>query len=562
MDTDFTIDSQNSEQSSFELHFSNDNNTTIAEPEGIILNIHDTNEGENNDEEQSHHTSDRNSDRDQSSISIMTNKWLGGIEAQSVKRTTEEIEAVGISVKKTERADLKKNDKKTYYKIRENCVEGIKNKFTQLKPIDENSPVEHFESIYSVVTRFDDLQDSLKKNDMIDVFTIASIYEGDGTGPTATAVEIDLFRSVNDTGLDLIKSGSQFFMEYGADFHGENIVWSGEKILNSCDETLRDKLIESTRGWDVTHKGGPTFLKLLMRLIVATSEKSLRSLLDKVAKLKLSDFNGEDVRKAVSFIRGAVLILKDNKALPSDFLILVLRTFRQTTCTNFSTFVGLLEHNVELKMTALSLEDILQLFEKKYTDMLGRGEWTPKSVTKDQASGFSGHAANYTGSKSIICFNCGGLDHIVSECKMPIDKRAISIRKGIILGTGEGTGVGNNKYQRPKGNSGAGPGNGKGDRDSKPPPNPLLVPPKRSESHEKVFDGKKLYWCGKPGCCKWGDHKTVDHPEPDNDANPQGNLADDSSQPGSTDVGDDSTSETGGYAAGAAHFLTSTSLNF
>jgi hypothetical protein len=216
-----------------------------------------------------------------------------------------------------------------------------------------------------------------------------------------------------------------------------------------------------------------------------------------------------------------------------------------------------------LNMTNLSLEDILHLFEKKYTDMLGRGEWTPKSVTKDQESGFTGHSINY--STTIICFNCGGLGHAVRECTEEIDRKAIETRKNIILGSGEGTGEApGRQFQRSRGDRSTGPGGGRSnrERDRRPPPNPLFTPPKRTEPHEKTFNGKKLFWCGKPGCCKWGDHKTVEHPEPDNDANPQGHLADDSSQPNSTDVGDDSsTSETGGYA-GTAHFLTSSSLNF
>ena len=104
----------------------------------------------------------------------------------------------------------------------------------------------------------------------------------------------------------------------------------GEKILNSCDATLRDKLIESTRGWSPMHKGGPTYLKLLMGLIVATSKKSLRLLLNKISTLKLTDFNGEDVGRAVSFLRGASLILNDNNALPSDFLHLILNIYSPT----------------------------------------------------------------------------------------------------------------------------------------------------------------------------------------------------------------------------------------
>ena len=468
----------------------------------------------------------------------MASQWLGGETPLSNKRDDEDIFGLGLSVAKTERKALKNSDKKTYYKIRENCVKGIPNKFTQLKSIDEDSPVDHFESVYSVVTRFDDLQESLRKNDMLDVFTIASEYKIDGSGPTTTATKIDLFHKIKDTELGIVKSANQYFMEYGQEYHGENCVWSGEKILNSCDSTLRDKLIESTRGWDVKHKGGPTYLKLLMGLIVATSEKSLRSLLDKIARLKLTDFDGEDVNKTVSFLRGATLILKDNNALPNDFSNLIIRIFKQTSCDDFKSFVGLLEHNVELQLTQYSSEDMLMVFEKKYTEMLGRNEWSPKSITKDQGSAF--YAGSKSGvSKGFMCYNCGGLNHGVKTCPHPYDEKAVKIRRNLCTqklnkpssDTSKGKDKPTNKDssskdgQKQKGRPKSG---------NRPPPDPTKVPPKKGEPHQKVFSGKTLHWCGKQGCSKWTDHKTADHDSQGNGANPQGHLVE--------DIGDDTTS--------------------
>lgn len=473
---------------------------------------------------------------------MSASKWLGGKTPRTNKRSEDEIYGLGIGVTKEEREALKTSDKKTYHKIRESCTKGIENKFTQLKSIDENSPIDHFESVYSVVTRFDDLQESLRKGDMLDVFTIGSSYAADGSGPTSVATEIDLFRSVKSTSLSVVKLANQYFMEYGEDFHGENIVWSGEKILNSCDATLRDKLIESTRGWDEMHKGGPTYLKLLMNLIVATSEKSLRSLLDKVAKLKLTDFNGEDVNKAVSFLRGALLILRDNNALPSDFCTLLIKIFKQTSCEDFRSFVGLLEHNVELKIKSISIEETLRLFEQKYTEMLGRNEWTPKELTKDQESMYNVES----GDKSMMmCYNCGGLGHGIRTCPKPIDQTAIDIRKAIIfagrklpVGNTKSGNNNNNKKSEKKGSGKSKNSNKKGDKD------PKKIPPKRDQSHEKTFNGKTLHWCGK--CASWTDHKTENH----------GTNAEQGNHAQEADIGDDSGS------AAQANYVHGASLHF
>ena len=146
------------------------------------------------------------------------------------KREELEVLGIGISVRKKQGAALKTPGKKTYYKVRDSCIKGINSKFTLLKAIDKNSPIEHFESIYSIVDRFDDLQESLRTNDIIDVFTIASEYEGDGSGPTSAAKAIDLIHAVKEADMGLVKLANQYFMEYGQDYHGENVVWPGEKV--------------------------------------------------------------------------------------------------------------------------------------------------------------------------------------------------------------------------------------------------------------------------------------------------------------------------------------------
>ena len=491
---------------------------------------------------------------------IQRNKmsWLGdGVSPLTKKRDEGEILSLGVSVAKEERKELKKNDKKTYYKVKENCVKGIENKFTQLKPIDEHSPVEAFESVYSVVSRFDDLQESLKTNDMIGVFTIASSYEKDGSGPSTLATPVDLFHDIKSIDIGNIKLACQYFYEYGQDYHGENIAWGGEKILNSCDATLREKLIESTRGWSSLHKGGPAYLKLLMGLIVATSKKSLRSLLNKISSLKLTDFNGEDVGRAVSFLRGASLILSDNDALPSDFLHLILNIFKHTTCVAFQSYVTTIENNVDLGVMNFTADDVLRVFENRYIDMLGRTEWTPKSTTENQNSGFynksSGGGKSNSNVGSMMCFNCGGIGHGVKNCKLPINQEEIDIRKAIIFNKKK-------KDNDKKGGKKKDPKDGqdvKGGDNQSTHSDPLTTPPKPGEPTEKSINGSLLFWCSK--CNKWTTHKTEGHPQ-DNNANPQGHHAGEAQNVAKEDIGDDS--ESGHFVSAAGLSILPSATHF
>ena len=417
--------------------------------------------------------------------------WLGGEEQRKAIRPSNEIAGLGMGVTKKDREGLKQNDPKTYYKVRDNAIEGMQNKFSQLKSFDENATMEHLGAVYSIVTRFDDLKAQLVKSNLVNVFTIPSEFVYDDSLMAyvldSQAVPMDLFVDGNYAELETVKLANAHYMQLGTSFHSENIAWSGDKILNSCDAELRDKLVESIRAWPEEFKGGPTYLKLLQQLVLSTSEKSLRSLTNKLARLTIADFPGEDVTKAVSFIRGAVLILKDNNALPSDIITQVLQIFKKSCCESFRIHVTNIDSLITLKVKSYHLDDLLTDLDKNYIDLLGQNEWTAKSPTVDQQSGFN--ATPGSDKRKIICFNCGGIFHGVADCPHPRDETAISLCKELMSAFG-----------KPKDSV------TKGTRD------PYLIPPRRGEPQEKVIDGKFMKWCGKPGCKKWNpDHTTDEH---------------------------------------------------
>ena len=114
--------------------------STFSDPEentgsNIAIAIQDTSSRDNEIDTE---------DIDYGNIINMTSnnsKWLDGTKPRDTARKKDEVMGLGISVTKEEREKLKSQDKKTYYKVRETCTKGIPNKFTQLKAIDENSPI-------------------------------------------------------------------------------------------------------------------------------------------------------------------------------------------------------------------------------------------------------------------------------------------------------------------------------------------------------------------------------------------------------------------------------------
>ena len=91
-----------------------------------------------------------------------------------------------------------------------------------------------------------DLKHAIAAYDMDGVFIIPMDYDGDL--PKQDSSSHDLFLDANKLELDTVIKGNKFYYSYGAEYHAENIKWSGEKILDSCSKELKEKnLRRSTR---------------------------------------------------------------------------------------------------------------------------------------------------------------------------------------------------------------------------------------------------------------------------------------------------------------------------
>ena len=107
---------------------------------------------------------------------------------------------------------------------------------------------------------------------------------------------------------------------------------------------------------------------------------------------------------------------------------------------------------------------------------MSRNEWTPLLPSPGTDSSFlsfpvgSALLADISYIRKIICFNCRGVGHPVSECKTPINNTMIELRKSIM-----------STYNSPR------------DRDNEKPRtnpnkgNPIFVPPGKGEPRTKTL---------------------------------------------------------------------------
>ena len=103
----------------------------------------------------------------------------------------------------------------------------------------------------------------------------------------------------------------------------------------------------------------------------------MRVVIDKVNRLRLTDFDGENVLLAVSFLRGAIQLLSNNNSVPHDILNSVFNMMRVASTPAFVSFVTNLETVFDLPdlVKDKSVEFLLDKLESKYTTLLGSNQW-------------------------------------------------------------------------------------------------------------------------------------------------------------------------------------------
>lgn len=434
-------------------------------------------------------------------------RWLGGNDPREQPRTREEAKQKLSSIPKTEREGLSSAE---YGKLKRSAEIGLENKFTRMEPIiGKKASQDQLKSIYSVTMRVEEFRKSLQAFDMADVFQVASSYEKNDEGeywPAVGARPIDLFSSTQDVDIDTVKQASAFYTMYGQEYHVENLLWSGTKLLNSCDDQLRQKVEEQTIGWPVEHATGPVYFMIMLENILASSPESLRGLINVLQNTSLKDFDGENVIEFVSFARGAIEQLKNNGALPHDALALVASALKDCDTQDFVAYISTMYNNHIQGVKACSVEELLRCAEREYINLTSSpNKWKATKEPKETAF-FAGN-----------CYSCGAKGHKATSKDCPLNKGGGTEKEG----GGRGFRRGGHGGGRGRGRSGSRGTRGRGgSRTSKD-----KTPPRAGEQKTRTRNNRTEKWCGRCGYWTWGNvaHVTEDHPNQRQDGN--GNVS-------------------------------------
>jgi hypothetical protein len=424
--------------------------------------------------------------------------WFDGVDPKATKRTEREIETQLAGIAKDQRSKLSAKDMQN---LKIKAEEGMDDKFKLMEPIADGTKAsaDQLKTIYSVQRRIDEFKSTLQAFDMDDVFTIPSAFSTDENGddrPARTARKLDLFTSSQEVSLEVVKKASVYRATFGQDYHVQNLLWSGTKLLNSCDEKLRQKLLEQTSQWPVYHRSGPVYFKVMVQLILASSAQCLRGLIQQLESLKVTDFNGENVAAYVSFARGAIERLSNNNAVPFDLRTILTDAMSVTSTKAFNDVIIAMNTNHLLGIKSIETEEILQKAEEEYIALVTGNKWEAGTSSSLQDSVFVAGP----------CYNCGQQGHIAANCG-----QGGRGGRGGFAGGGRGRGGrfgrggGRGRGGRGGGSNGRGQGGQQGNAvgyDRRPP--------KRGEPHERTRNGRTEKWCGRHGYWTWhpGAHTT------------------------------------------------------
>jgi hypothetical protein len=367
-----------------------------------------------------------------------------------------------------------------------------------------NDP-EKLADVYDLRMLITDTKTQFQMYDMDNIFTKCLVFKGkeEDNFDLTDVKEVDLFQHYNQVSVDDVAKSNRF---YGTMLNNakvtqymcENLSTTFKYFQNSSTSNLYKKVMESYELYPDSSKGGPLFFKLMTYQIQSTNAEAANHLIARLKKMKITDYDGEDVSLVVSHIRAAVQRLaqlkdEDNKSrLPTDIQTRVLKILQTSSNSDFNSLFAQYENSVLLRTldpqatntspTQESVYKILTLAENKYVDLLDDPNSDWHGLKKSKASTFIAK-----------CHNCDDPNHKLHECKKPKDQARIeaSIKALKDSKTSQGRGGG-------RGSGRGGPGRGRGHNGNKDGPRLNFSPPTDTEKNNKnrrvMADGKTWFY--------------------------------------------------------------------
>jgi hypothetical protein len=224
------------------------------------------------------------------------------------------------------------------------------------------------------------------------------------------------------------------------DWINENMDLTYEYLKSETAPAFWMKISEEYDGYKSVVKGGPLFLYLMIRQLMADNDSISVALADKIKGLKISSCKGEDVDEVVTHLRGIIHRLKTMRrrdrsgnqieVVPYDQTKRFYEVFQTSSNKTFNNmFAARLEREYgEYLITGSSAwsepDKIINMAGNLYTKLCSETLWNGQDQNKATFPTFKSPTAASAFVSKVKCHNCGG-DHYLRDCPDPKDQGRI-----------------------------------------------------------------------------------------------------------------------------------------
>ena len=170
----------------------------------------------------------------------------------------------------------------------------------------------------------------------------------------------------------------------------------------SCEQDLRDKVIERLLSVPEEESGDPLFFFFLLNEITSFSDEAVLAMERRVTTMSLKDIPGENVSTTISRLRTAIVRLSLLDKLPSEIITKLITIFQTSSVPDFNDLFRLLLLQRKASrggMSVHSIEDDLVIATNTYRELVDNKVW----------SGVSGGV-------HLTCFKCKKDGHATKDC--------------------------------------------------------------------------------------------------------------------------------------------------
>jgi hypothetical protein len=304
---------------------------------------------------------------------------IGVSDFRANNRNDAQIEQAGTSsVSAKDRGTLSVSEKTKLFK---DATRGISpDKFKPLIDLSGLDSLLTMDNIVGFNSLNDDLQKFLLQYGLTNVFYILKFdYFGELKNPaTYGHAAINYLDNPQAATLkDVIKT-SDYLLKRGSVYHVENLRWTYEAIMNSCNQDLRTILKSKMEKYEKTHRTGPILYAHLLEQLTSSSPDAVRKVTQNIVDLTMDKFIGESIPMACKTIRACYKWLDVVHKMPADPETIVLNILATCTVPEFLRYLESLKTHAELNDTSgttLTVQYLLTKAEDKYRDLVLTSKW-------------------------------------------------------------------------------------------------------------------------------------------------------------------------------------------